>query len=32
VFDKFPGKERSVWEIKIFEEIKLKRGRTFQEV
>jgi hypothetical protein len=31
-FDEFLGKERSVWEIEIFEEIKLMRGSTFQEV
>jgi hypothetical protein len=31
-FDEFLGKARSVWEIKIFEEIKLRRGITFQEV
>jgi hypothetical protein len=31
-FDKFPRKERSFWEIKIFGEIKLRRSNTFQEV
>jgi hypothetical protein len=31
-FDEFPGKARSAWEIEIFEEIKLRRGSTFQEV
>ena len=31
-FDEFPRKERSDWDIKIFGEINLRRGSTFQEV
>jgi len=31
-FDKFPRKLKSSWEIEIYEEIKLRRDSTFQEV